>query len=73
MILMKSRLELAKEDMQMLTGVVSDDFEYLVYLLVKEGLKEKKKVDKVIIPYNVSEVKPLDKWFHSLEDVQIGE
>ena len=47
---MKSRLELAKEDMQMLTGVVSDDFEYLVYLLVKEGLKEKKKVDKVIIP-----------------------
>ena len=38
---MKSRLELAKEDMQMLTGVVSGDFEYLVYLLVKEGLKEK--------------------------------
>lgn len=69
----KSEIDIIREELQMVTGEVSLDVDYLVARLLQNGSKfqEIKKNDskfvevgKLFEPSTVS----LDKWFDSLED-----
>ena len=67
MILLSSRKDLALKEMQMLTGVITNDYEYLLYLLIREGTNVKEEKKKIKVPKNVSSVESLDDWFNKLE------
>lgn len=69
---MLSRRELFIQEMQMLTGVVTDDYEYLLYLLVKPSLplrEEKVHKKKETTLKSVSKIESLDDWFEKLEEI----
>lgn len=61
------------QEMQMLTGVVTNDYDYLVYLLLKgndalfnEKIEESKYED--VAPVSVTAIDMLDDWFKELEE-----
>lgn len=65
-----TRRETLLKEMQMLTGVVTNDFEYLVYLLIRKDKNTDKEVSKPIKlqrPKNVTKIESLDEWFNKLE------
>lgn len=62
-----SNIKRMKEEMQFLVGIVTDDVDYLLYLL----LKQEKKIEKIskIIEVNkngYNDDNVLDDWFNNL-------
>lgn len=63
-----------KEEIQFITGVVTDDFDYLVYLLLKGGTKDSKSIqrDEPLIQQqpefydDIFNERYLDDWFNNL-------
>lgn len=52
----------------MITGIISEDLDYIVYLLLKSGSYfQKQNSEKYVIPNeSVSIIKNLDEWFANL-------
>lgn len=56
------------QELQMITGIISEDLDYIVYLLLKSGSYfQKQNSEKYVIPNeSVSIIKNLDEWFANL-------
>ena len=54
------------EELQFITGKVTKDMEYLVYLLLKnkEEVKDEKEPEQLDVPY--LDEKTIDDWFNNL-------
>ena len=66
-------LEKAIQELQMITGVITDDFDYLVALLLHKGVEEKKTETRKYVEstseINIAETRDLGDWFSSLKEV----
>ena len=59
------------EEMQHITGVITDDVDYLLYLMLKDGCKfnedkENKEVDDTSENHNIYSEEGLDEWFRRI-------
>lgn len=62
-------------ELQMLTGLLSNDYEYMLYMLLKDGSRFKEVVAESKFESSDSEVEMdavqcLDSWFNSLMEVE---
>ena len=65
------RYDLILQELQMITGTISNDYDYLVSLLLrkeKDSKVVKRKFEIVELP-NVTKVPSIDSWFSSLGGV----
>ena len=69
-----NNIDIVRQELQMITNVMTNDLDYLVALLLKGGTKDTYIQEKnpVYSPQKVTDVEvDVDNWFNSLEEVQL--
>lgn len=59
------RLQLCIQELSMITGVVNKDLDYLLYLLLKDGVTFKEEKQSEVID-NTNSVPTFSEWFDGL-------
>ena len=60
-------------ELQMLTGIMTDDYEYMLYMLLKKGNKEKEVITanqyEKTEAAKIDKVQSLEDWFDTITEV----